>query len=228
MSALDGSKASALVELLENRWSCRAYLDKPVPADLLDQLLAMAQRSPSWCNTQPWQTIVVHGDRLEALRGNLIEYSQAHENRPDFAFPVRYEGVFGERRRECGWQLYDSVGIVRGDREASLRQAMDNFCFFGAPALAIITTEAELGTYGAVDCGVYLGNILLAAQALGLGAIAQAALAGHAPFFREQLDIPEHRLIVAGVSFGFPDVNHPVNSFRTTRAEIAAASTVIS
>ena len=43
--------------------------------------------------------------------------------RSDFPFPERYEGVYQDRRRECAWQLYDSVGIARGDRAASAEQA---------------------------------------------------------------------------------------------------------
>jgi proline dehydrogenase len=40
--------------------------------------------------------------------------------------------------------------VVRGDREASGRQARENFRLFGAPHVAIVTTDAALGTYGAV------------------------------------------------------------------------------
>ena len=45
------------------------------------------------------------------------------------------------------------------------------------------------------------------------------ALASYSPFIREYFGIPEHRKVVAGISFGYPDLDHPVNGFRTTRAE---------
>ncbi|MFZ0140221.1 MAG: hypothetical protein WAL70_03985 [Aeromicrobium sp.] len=56
--------------------------------------------------------------------------------------------------RESGWQLYDAVGVAKGDREASALQMLRNFEFFGAPHAAIITTDAELVVYGAIDCGL--------------------------------------------------------------------------
>ena len=67
----------------------------------------------------------------------------------------------------------------RGDKMAYAKQALENFNFFGAPHVAIIHTNEPLGIYGAIDCGAYVSNFMLAAQALGLGTIPQAALARH-------------------------------------------------
>lgn len=227
-TARTDDRVTALDDLLAERSSCRAFLDTPVPEEVLDRLLTMAQRSPSWCNTQPWHLTVVQGAAPETLRTEFVEYARSQPEKPDFPFPVEYAGQFLERRRECAWQLYNSVGIAKGDRTASYEQALENFRFFGAPAVAVITTESDLGTYGAVDCGVYVGHFLLAAQSLGLATIAQAALGSHAPFLREQLDIPEHRKIVLGISFGYADTDHPANSFRTSRANVANVVRIIS
>src|SRR3546814_13607617 len=62
------------------------------------------------------------------------------------------------RRRECGLQLYDAVGVAHGDRAASGAQAARNFVLFDAPHVAIVTSRRELGAYGAVDCGAYVGT----------------------------------------------------------------------
>ncbi len=228
MGAPIDARVAVLEELLTERWSCRAFQDTPVRREILDRLLAMAQRSPSWCNTQPWHITVIEGDALEAIRNDFVDHAQSTSGASDFPFPVRYTGQYLERRRECAWQLYDSVGIATGDRQASGEQALENFRFFGAPAVAVITTEADLGTYGAVDCGVYVGHFLLAAQSLGLAAITQAALASHAPFLRERLGLPENRKIVVGISFGYADADHPANGFRTSRADTDTVATFIS
>lgn len=227
MEGVKVDRADAVSELLQERWSCRGFLDKEVPDDVLQRLLTMAQRSASWCNTQPWHLTVLRGAELEALRRDLFEYAAAHEGAPDLQFPLRYTGEYQVRRQECGWQLYDSVGVAKGDREGSYRQAMENFRFFGAPAVAIVTTEADLATYGAIDCGVYLGTFLVAAQSLGLATIAQASVASHPWFFRDRLGIPEHRQVVFGVSFGYADPAHPTRRFRTSRAGVGQAATII-
>lgn len=206
-----------LDRLLADRWSCRGFTEEPVDAATIERLLLAAQRSPSWCNTQPWHVVVISGDETERLRDAI-----AADNRigSDIPFPQAYEGVYAERRRESGWQLYEAVGIAKGDRAASAVQTMKNFEFFGAPHVAIVSTTASLGPYGAVDCGVYVQTFLLAAQALGLGACAQAALAIRAEFLREHLGLDADRQVVCGISFGHPDLQHPANSYRTSRARL--------
>ena len=116
MTAID-----ALESLLAERWSCRGFLDQPVPRETIDRLLAVAQRTPSWCNTQPWQLTITSGEATVKLRKALLAGFDGSGT--DFDFPSTYQGVFQERRRESGWQLYDAVGIEKGDREASTAQA---------------------------------------------------------------------------------------------------------
>ena len=208
----------ALNRLLAERWTCRQFLPEPVPRDTIEQMLTLAQRTPSWCNTQPWHVIVTEGAATDRVRAGLLEHLRTSPGQPDFPFPAQYTGAYQERRRECGKQLYTSLGIERGDHEGAARQMLRNFEFFGAPHVAIITTEADLGVYGAIDCGLYLNSFLLAAQSLGLAAAPQAALAGYSGFLRDHFGLPDTRRVVAGVSFGYPDTAHPANGFRTTRA----------
>ncbi len=225
---LDGAQEAvqddvALERLLTQRWSCRAFQDREVPRDVIMRMLSLAQKSPSWCNTQPWSVIVTSGEGTERFRTALSSHARSPEfgSRPDFPMPDDYHGIYRERRRECGWQLYNAVGVARGDRAASARQAFRNFELFGAPHAAIITTDVRHNVYGAVDAGLYVGTFLLAAQSLGLGAIPQAAIARCSPFVRSFFGIPDDRRILLGISFGYPDHEHPANSFRTARAPVS-------
>ena len=96
---------------------------------------------------------------------------------------------------------------------------------FGAPHVAIVTCEQDLGIYAAIDCGAYVANFLNAATSLGLGCIAQAALASHPDAIREHFGLPGTRRVVCGISFGYEDAAHPANGFRTTRAGLDEAVT---
>lgn len=42
-----------LQSVLETRSSCRGFRPDPVQRETIEQILEMAQRTPSWCNTQP-------------------------------------------------------------------------------------------------------------------------------------------------------------------------------
>ena len=217
-----------LEQLLANRYSCRAYKPEPVPRAVIERVLLAAQRTASWCNSQPWQIVIVSGAEKERFRKVMVEAATSGEGEaPDFPWPREYTGVYLERRRESGFQLYNTLGIARGDKAAYAKQALENFHFFGAPHVAIITTTEPLGVYGAVDCGAYVGNFMLAAQALGLGSIAQAALARRSDVVRKHLNLPEDRKVVCGISFGYPDGEHKINSYRTTRASLGDVATFI-
>ncbi len=220
MQTTSKSDAETLERLLSTRHSCRGFLPNPVADDVIARILAIAQRTPSWCYAQPWQVIITKGAATERFRAALGAYVTKNPVAPDIAFPREYRGIYLERRRACGFQLYDAVGVARGDRAASAKQGFENYKLFGAPHAAIITTDAALGTYGAVDCGAYVNNFLLAAQSLGVASIPQAALASHSKFVREHFRLGDDRLIVCGISFGYEDHTHKANNFRTSRASL--------
>lgn len=215
---------AALSRIVEERYSCRAFKAAPVPRETINAMLTTAQRTASWCNAQSWQVLLLEGAALKRLAAALYDHARnGGPVVPDFAFPGAYEGKYRDRRRECGFALYESIGIGRDDREASKLQMLENFRFFDAPHAAIITTDARLGPYAAVDCGGYVANFLNAAQSLGVGAVPQAAIASHPDFIRGHLGLDDSQRIVCAISFGFADTEHPINSFRTTRAEISQA-----
>ena len=221
-------RVGVLEELLNERYSVRAFLSQPVPRETIEHVLRVAQRTASWCNSQPWQVIIASGEAKEAFR-KLI-YGEAASGAPhdsDFPFPREYLGVYLDRRRESGFQLYNTLGIPRGDKAGYARQALENYNFFGAPHVAIVHTDEPLGVYGAIDCGAYVSNFLLAAQALGLGTIPQAALARHSGLIRKHFGLGEDRRVVCGISFGYADRDHRANSYRTTRAKIPDSVTFV-
>jgi nitroreductase len=212
-------------DLLRQRHSCRAFLPKPVPRAVIERVLEVAQRTASWCNSQPWQVIITSGAATDRFREAM--YAVASSDAPsdgDFPFPREYRGVYQARRRESGFQLYNTLGIARGDKAAYRRQSLENFRLFGAPHVAIITTDEALGVYGAIDCGGYVNNFMLAAEALGVATVPQAALAFQSGTVRRYFALGDDRRVVCGISFGYEDRAHPANSYRTSRAAISDAA----
>jgi len=225
MTLPTGSRAAVLMELLTERHSCRGFKPDPVPRETIEDILAIAQRTASWCNAQPWQLHVLSAEATRRVRDDLVAHARAHAPKPDLDFPAAYEGVYLQRRRECGLQLYSATSVARGDKAAAERQWLENYRLFGAPHLAIVTTHVPLGTYAVLDCGAYVHDFMLAAWSLGVGSIAQAAQAAVSAFWRERLALPADRKVVCGIAFGYEDPQHPANAFRTSRAPIADAVT---
>ncbi len=216
--------APTLQALLSERHSCRAFLPEPVAREDIDRIFATAQRTASWCNAQPWHATVASGAAIERLRTVLLgRFDEQHPGQADIGFPSEYAGPYLQRRRQCGLQLYQSVGVERHDKDAARQQSRQNFRFFGAPHVAVLTTEAQLGVYGAVDVGGYVQVLMLAMQAHGVASICQAAPAMYSDDVKKTLGIDAGRQMVCAVSFGHEAASHPANSFRTQRAAMDEA-----
>ncbi|WP_428288654.1 nitroreductase [Hydrogenophaga sp.] len=218
--------AQVLDQLLAERHSCRAFLPQPVDIEVQKRFLQTAQRTASWCNSQAWQVTIASGAAVERFREAMYRAaSSGAERGSDFPFPKEYTGPYLARRRECGFQLYQAVGVERGDKAGGARQALENFRLFGAPHVAILTSDPGLDVYGAVDVGGYVQVLLLAMQAHGVAAIPQAALAAHSGLAKSLLGIDPARKVVCAISFGYEDTSHVANSYRTSRASLDEAVT---
>ena len=203
--------------LLNSRYSCRAYKKQEVSEKDIREIISTASRVPTWCNAQPWEVLVTRGEATEKLSQLLIESTKTQQINPDFNWPTQYVGQYAQRRRQCGYQLYESIGIQKEDKKRRKEQMMLNYKFFGAPHVAIVTSESDLGPYGSMDCGGFIATFTIVAQAKGIATIAQASITGYAQTIRKYFQIPKNRLIQTAISFGYSDDLHPVNHFRTER-----------
>ena len=59
-------------EAITSRRSIRAFLDKPVPRDMVEDILNVAARAPSGTNTQPWKVHVVGGALRKELSRRIL------------------------------------------------------------------------------------------------------------------------------------------------------------
>jgi len=221
-------RIGVIEEVMAERFSCRAFLPQAIARPTIERILNAAQKTASWCNSQPWRLEITSGAATTKFRD--VMSAAASSGQPmsgDFPFPREYRGVYLERRRESGFQLYNAVGIAKGDKAGYAQQALQNFSFFGAPHVAIVHTDEALGVYGAIDCGGYVTSFMLAAQALGVATVPQAALAFHSELVRKHFGLPDDRRVVCGISFGYPDRDHKANSYRTTRAGISDTVTFV-
>ncbi|UZW56000.1 nitroreductase [Sphingobium sp. JS3065] len=213
-------------EALHARQSTRGFLDRPVAPDLLASIFEAAQRAPSNCNTQPWQTIVVSGKARDQLARLLAEHLAGGASpAPDFGPSVlpAFEGVYRDRQHAAAAELYAAMGIERGDKVARAQASQRNWAFFGAPHVALFTMQRGLGLMGAVDVGGYAHGLALMMTASGIGSCPQASLAYFPAPIREYLDIPVNMGILFGMSFGYPDPDAPSNRARTGRAAVIDA-----
>jgi len=188
-------------------------------------ILEVARHTASWNNVQPWQVVITSGEETDNFRNALLKEVQEGKPGPDLPWPESYPDELGERRRTCGYALYNAVGIAREDRAARARQSMRNFELFDAPHVAILHTPKVLGAYGALDAGGFLTAFMTAATAQGVETIAQAAVAAYPDMIRSHFRLPEDRMVLCAISFGYADREDLVNNYRTEREEIESFAT---
>lgn len=56
-----------VMNAIQNRKSVRKYSDKPIPDNVLNQILEAGRLAPSWVNVQPWKFIVVKSQQTKDL-----------------------------------------------------------------------------------------------------------------------------------------------------------------
>ena len=207
--------------LLNERHSCRAFLDKPVPAETLEQIFALAQRAPSNCNVQPWQTLVVSGAQKNVLSQALVHaVMQQQTPNPDFNWAIAYQNEHRERQFGSANTLYSAMGIARENKRARQMAMLRNWQFFDAPHVAIFTMDKYLDIMGAVDMGIYAQSLSLIMQEHGISNCMQGALGQFPDPIRDMFGLPDERGVLFGMSFGYADPDAPANQARTTREDL--------
>ena len=151
------------LEAIHTRRSIRKYLDKPVPEELIRQVVAAAMMAPSARNTQPWHFVVIDEKEI------LAEVAQIN---PHAAMAAH------------------------------------------APVSVLICGDLQLehpSGYWPVDCAAAATNLLLAAHALGLGAVwtgiypREQRIEG----FRRLFELPENIMPHCLIAMGYPDEQPP-------------------
>ena len=171
------SAAMSVSEVLQTRFSVRAFKDIPVPRELLEQIFTLARHAPSNCNVQPCEAYVVSGASKDRLQGELLkDVLSGSAPNPDFEWDVRYQGVHRERQFGSANALYGALGIDRGDKERRQAAMLRNWQFFGAPHAAFFTMEKYLKMTGAVDLGIYAQTLALLLAERGIASCMQGAL----------------------------------------------------
>lgn len=211
-------------EAVAARKSVRAFTSQPVdPADIR-QLLTSAALSPSGGNVQPWRVWMLTGDVLQSFRGRVgelrAEFPMGQGGEYDVYPPELWE-PYRTRRFKNGQDLYNAIGIPREDKAGRVRQFGNNFEFFGAPAALLIGVERRMGPPQWSDVGMFLQNLMLLATERGLATCAQEAWTSWHQVAYETLDFPEDVMLFCGMAIGYEDTEHPINNWRSDRADTA-------
>lgn len=224
---MSGTPDDSYETIARGRRSIRGFLDKPVPRELIEEILELAMRAPSSFNNQCWNFTVVTGDPLDAIRqgntdGILAGKPDTREFRTFTTVPDEHRG----RQIEIAKQLFGAMGIERDDKDARQDWVLRGFRQFDAPVSIVVTYDRVLlgSDIAPFDCGAVTNALVNAAWSRGLGCVINSQGIMQSPVVREHAQIAEDQVIMICVALGWPDESFPANGVVSNRKSLAEAA----
>ncbi|MFM8354212.1 MAG: nitroreductase [Gammaproteobacteria bacterium] len=203
-------------EAVASRHSIRAFLDQPVDAGLLRDLLARAARAPSGGNVQPWRVFLVNGASMARFRAFLA--TRTGREAPAYAiYPENLKAPYRDSRFKVGEDMYARLGIPRDDKAARFAWIARNFDFFGAPAGFFCFIDRDMGPPQWSDLGMFLQTFMLLAREAGLDTCAQEAWAMRHESVQAFTGADASLMLFCGMAIGYRDPAAPVNGLVSDR-----------
>jgi nitroreductase len=203
-------------DAIEARVSIRGFLDKPVPGEVVKDILIRAARAPSGGNLQPWRIYALTGQPLADFKA--IVAANVFGEAPEYdVYPPNLWEPFRTRRFQNGEDLYATIGIPHEDKPARLRQLARNGEFFGAPVGIFFCLDRKLGPPQWADLGMYMQNVMLLALERGLDTCPQEYWARYPQTVAKFLNVPDDHMLFSGMALGYRDPDAPINRLRASR-----------
>jgi len=204
----EGSQAATLVRIMRSRRSCRLYKDEPVDKAVLEDLVKIGVTAPSGTNDQLW-TFTILPDRAAMLR--------LAETIADFFRQLNKMAESATKRLLARLFTDNALGDYYRENYEQVKEALKEWektgrdrLFHGATAGIVVGMRPGASCPGE-DALLASQNILLAAEALGLGTclvgFAVQAMR-HEPGIKRAIGIPDDETVRAVIAIGHPNVQY--------------------
>jgi len=207
-----------LIKAMHERKSTRAFRSDPVPRETIEEILKLAICAPSAINLQPWEFVVVTGEEKERLSRKLIKSYREKQIScsPESVKPLpKTFGKRGAKTLEAMNPFFLEIGV---DSSQFINEGSCHF--YGAPVAILICLDDSFSKARNVDIGVALGYLLLAAHHFGLATCPVGLITAYEDDVKDLLNIPDNKNVVIGVALGYPDLQSPINRFKSPREDL--------
>ncbi len=219
-----------LADIVRERRSTRAFLDKAVEKPVLVSLLEAAGRSPSGSNLQPWHVHALTGEELEKFLGEVkrsLAVNPRGEGSEYQLYPDDMGQTYKSRRFKCGEDMYATIGVERENKMGRMMQFAQNFEFFGAPVGLFFSIDRSFNQPQWAHLGMFMQTFMLLAQDQGLATCAQEAWSVMHKTTASFLKMPDEHMLYCGMALGYPDPDAPINTLVTDREPAESFATLL-
>lgn len=200
---------------IQTRRSIRVFTQKPVAPALITDLVATAQRAPSWANSQPWSVYVATGKHLDQIRQAFMQRAEANQTQ---------EADFGMAHRDTfSAAAQANMGAFGQQMQATLAQAAtkaNQEPLYNAPAVVYLVLDKKVSPWAIYDLGAFGQTLMLAAIDQGVQSMPAYSLVQNPDVLHEILGIPADQNVAMGIALGYADAQAPINQLHTKRAPL--------
>ena len=212
--------SKTVADAVTSRRSVREFLDTPVPSETIERVLDQARWTPSGCNYQPWEAVVLTGAPLAALQDVLLAAQPDDPAEYDWAAPAS-NPKYLPRLQAVGRAMYGARAIAREDKENRTDFVRANLVSFGAPVLLLCHFPKFMKEAQWSDVGMWLQTIMLLMRGEGLDTCPQEYMGTFGRTIKTHLGLPDDHMLFCGVAIGWRDDDAPVNHFQRERVPLA-------
>jgi nitroreductase len=211
------TNSTTVTEAVLSRRSVRAFADKPVPLEILRQVMDTARWAPSGCNFQPLEGAILTGEPLRALQDKMRATPPQDPKEYSWSDPEVLPECLA-RLHQVGADMYAAMNIERGDKAARADFMSSNIASFNAPAVLMVYFPRVMGAPQWSDVGMWLQTIMLLLREQGLDTCPQEFLSLYAKLIKDHLGVSdESHIFFCGIAIGYRDEEDPVNAFDRKR-----------
>lgn len=207
-------------KVVNKRHSVRQFTDQAVETDLIKEIVTVAQRTPSWVNSQPWQVYCARGTVLQRIKEAYREADQTGQaSQPDLPVMSREEWAPRTQANMKQWR-HDIVHHFSSFDEAHTAMSTASNNLYDSPVILFITVPQASPDWSIFDAGAFAQTLMLAATNRGLGSIPTYNSVRFPKIIRQILGIPDTERVLVGISLGYP-ADQPLNHYHSQRVPLS-------
>lgn len=207
-------------DVIKSRHAVRDFTDQPVAKETIQEIVRLAQQTPSWVNSEPWRVYAATGQSLTQIRQGCLDLAaQKVATNPDLKTMSRDDWDPRPQKLMKEWG-HDLVHSFTDFDEAHTVMTGASDALNHAPAILFVTIPKQTPDWAILDAGAFMQSLLLAATAKGLGSIPTYNSVRYPQVVRQVLGIPETERLLVGVELGY-ESPAKVNAFRAQRPDLS-------
>jgi nitroreductase len=208
-----------LQDAINRRHSVRQFTDQPVSEQTITKIVELAQRAPSWVNSQPWQVYCATGKTLQEIKDAYREQdATGNHGKPDLAVMSREDWASQPQTNMKQWR-HEIVHHFADFDEAHAKMTEASASLYDSPVILYITIPRDTPDWSIFDAGLFTENLMLAATAEGLGTIPTYNSVRFPAILHRVLNVPASERFIVGVSLGYP-AKATINTYHSKRQPV--------